>query len=225
MKTVILSLGGSMIVPKDVDYYYLREFKNFIIRLLDEGYKFVIVCGGGKTSSNYMYAANRVSENNNEDLDWIGVQSSRLNAELVRVIFGPLAYEKVVIDPTQKITTKKPIIVGAGWKPGWSTDYVAVKLAEKLKADELVNLTNIDYVYTKDPNKFPDAKKVYETTWAKYRKMISSKWSPRLSTPFDPIASELAQKIKLKVALINGKYLTHVSSYLKGETFDGTLIK
>ena len=98
-------------------------------------------------------------------------------------------------------------------------------MAEKLKADELVNLTNIDYVYTKDPNKFPDAKKVYETTWAKYRKMISSKWSPRLSTPFDPIASELAQKIKLKVAIINGKYLTHVSSYLKGETFDGTLIK
>ncbi|MBN2422725.1 UMP kinase [Candidatus Woesearchaeota archaeon] len=224
MKTIILSLGGSIIVPNEVDYFFLKEFKSFILRYLKKDYRFIIFCGGGKTNSKYNTAAQRVSHANKEDLDWLGIMASRLNAELIRSIFGESAYKKVIYNPTKKIKTKKQIIIAAGWKPGWSTDYDAVLVAKQLQIKEIINLTNISYVYDKDPRNNKDAKKIYEASWKEYRKIIGNKWSPRLSTPFDPIASKEAQKIKLKVVIMKGTDLKNLENYLEGKSFDGTVI-
>lgn len=223
MKTVILSVGGSIIAPDKPDYYFLREFKNFILKYLDNC-RFVIVCGGGKTNSYYNEAAQRVSNIKKEDLDWIGIMATRLNAELVRSIFGELAHDKVVLDPGKKIRTKKKIIIAAGWKPGCSTDYDAVLLAKQFESKEILNLTNISYVYDKDPKKYPDAKKAYNISWKDYRKIIGNKWTPRMNSPFDPVASREAEKMKLRVAVLKGTDLKNVERYLTGQAFEGSII-
>ena len=115
-------------------------------------------------------------------------------------------------------------MVAAGWKPGWSTDYIAVLLAKRFKARKLVNLSNIDYVYTADPRTNPEAKKTEYIKWSEFRKIIPKKWNPGLSSPFDPVASKEAEKIGLEVAIINGKKLGELDNFLNDKKFVGTLI-
>jgi len=221
METLVISLGGSMIVPDKPDHFFLSEFKNFVLRYLDR-YRFIIVCGGGKTNSYYNYTASRVSKVSKDDLDWIGIMASRLNAELIRAIFGKLA-SRVITEPSEEIDNR-PIIIGAGWKPCRITDYIAVLLAERFKAKKVINLTNISYVYDKDPARFSDAVKFHNISWSEYRKIIGNRWEPRRSTPFDPIASRYAQKIKLTVAILNGKNLNNVKDFMENKEFKGTII-
>jgi uridylate kinase len=223
METLVLSVGGSIIAPDKPDYFFLKEFKNFIIKNLPN-YRFIIVCGGGKTNSYYNQAAKRISKVSDKNLDWLGIMATRLNAELVRVIFGELAYEKVIYDPSKKINTDKNIIIASGWKPGRSTDFVAVFLGKKLNANKIINLTNIDYVYDKDP-KIKGAKKLFNVSWKDYRKIIGNKWSPRLNSPFDPVASRQAQKNKMSVAVLRGTDLINLQSYLDEKEFRGTIIE
>lgn len=224
METLVLSVGGSIISPDKPDYFFLKEFKNFVIRNLDK-YKFVIVCGGGKTAAYYNEAATRVSKIKDTDLDWLGITATRLNAELMRVVFGELATEKVIYDPSKKFASDKKIIIASGWKPGRSTDYIAIYLGKKLNATRVINLTNIEYVYDKDPRTNKDAKKLFNITWNEFRKIVGNKWTPRMNSPFDPIASKEAQKNKMNVAILKGTDLDNIQAYLDNKTFKGTIIQ
>lgn len=223
MKNLVLSVGGSIIAPDKPDYFFLSNFKNFIIKHLDK-YRFIIVCGGGKTNSYYNYAAQRISAVSKNDLDWIGIMATRLNAELMRSIFGELAYKKVIYNPNSKIKTSK-IVIAAGYEPGCSTDYDAVLLAKQFGSKEIFNLSNISFVYDKDPSKFKDAKKIVKISWKDYRKLVGNKWSPRMSSPFDPIASREAQKNKMKVIVMKGTDLRNLENYLSGNDFEGSIIE
>jgi len=85
-------------------------------------------------------------------------------------------------------------------------------------------LTNVDYVYDKDPKKFKSAKPFKEISWKDYLKLIEQKWIPGMSGPFDPIASKLAQKFKFKVIILNGRKLKNLENYLTNKNFQGTII-
>ena len=87
-----------------------------------------------------------------------------------------------------------------------------------------MNLSNIDYVYTKDPKKFPDAQKIETIGWEAFRKLIPDRWDPGLNSPFDPVAAKEAEKSGLEVAVINGHNLTELDNYLDGKAFKGTRI-
>ena len=156
-------------------------------------------------------------------MDWIGIHATVLNAEFVRSLFGNLAEEFIVRDPTQKISFNKKVLIAAGWKPGWSTDYDAVLLAKNLGADAIINMSNVDYIYDKDPKKHKDAKKIKRISWKDYRKISGDKWEAGLSLPFDPVAAKEAEKSKLKAAII-GKDLENFEKVLDGKEFRGTLI-
>ena len=222
MKTIVLSLGGSIIAPDKPDAYFLKQFKNFVLKHVDE-YRFVIVTGGGKTNSYYNEAANRVSEVSDENLDWLGIMATRLNGELVRVIFGEIANKEVIYDPAQACEDKR-IIVAAGWKPGWSTDTDAVHLARKFGAKQIFNLTNISHVYDKNPKQHKDAKKLYKVSWDEYLKIVGEKWTPRMNSPFDPIASKEAKKTCMQVFVLKGTDLKNLKDAMQGNEFEGTLI-
>ena len=223
MKTTILSVGGSIIAPDKPDYFFLRQFKNFIMSRIDAN-RFIIVCGGGKTNTYYNEAATRVSNVKKEDLDWIGIMATRLNAELVRAVFGSIALSKVIYNPTKKISTSKNIIIAAGWKPGCSTDNDAAILAEQFSAKEIINLTNVSHIYNKDPGKFRDAERLFDVSWKEYRKIIGSKWVPRMNSPFDPVASKKAEQLGLKVVIIKGGDFGNLKNYMDGKAFDGTIL-
>lgn len=224
-QTTILSLGGSLIVPDQLDTVFLAKFKHLIEKQVKSGKQFVIVCGGGKTNSRYLTALQEISTVSHANGDWLGIMATRLNAEFVRIFFGPLAYEKVLIDPTKKIKTKQPIIIAAGWKPGHSTDFDAVLWAKQFGAHEVINLSNIDYVYDKDPREHKDAKPIPAFTWKEFLSKFGGAWSPRMHKPFDPIASKEAAKLKLKVIIANGADLGNVEKILNNEKFIGTVIR
>jgi len=221
---IVVSVGGSLIVPDAVDSDFLKNFRTLILDKVQEGFSFSIVAGGGKTARNYQDAASAVMPISHNDLDWIGIHACRINAHLLRTIFSDTAHPHVIKNPTSDIATDKPILIGTGWKPGCSSDYVAVLMAKNLGARRLVNLSNIDYVYDGDPRKNKNARKIEKTTWAQFRKLIPEKWDPGLSSPFDPIAAKEAEAIGLEVAIINGTKLNEFSNYLDGKAFTGTTI-
>jgi len=222
---IIISLGGSLIVPDSLDVDFLRDFKKLILSHIEKGRKFVIITGGGKICRRYQGVAKDVSNPTDEDLDWIGIASLKLNAELLRVIFGEYAHKEVVFNLSDKFSFEKPIVVGAAYEPGHSTDYDAVEGAKTVGAKKIINLSNTDYVYDSDPKINPNAKKIENISWADYRNLIPKEWNPGLNSPFDPMASEMAEKENMEVVIMNGKPIDNLSKYLDGEKFFGTVIK
>lgn len=222
---IVISLGGSLIIPDKIDVDFLKSFKALILEHVLKGKKFVITTGGGKICRRYQDAAKEIVDPSNTDLDWIGIASLKLNAELLRVVFGEYAYEKVVNNLSENFSFSESIVIGAAYKPGHSTDYDAVLAAKTVGAKKIINLSNIDYAYDKDPNKYPDAKKIESISWSDYRILIPKEWNPGLSTPFDPVASKMAEEEKIEVAILNGKNISNLAKYLNGENFIGTKIK
>ena len=221
----IISLGGSLFIPDAIDTAFIAAFKNIIEERVKLGESFVIIVGGGKICRRYQQAGRDLANLSQEDQDWIGIHVTRLNAQFMRIIFGDLAHKNVVTDPSELVVSEEPVVLGAGWEPSWSTDYDAVMMAHTSGAKRVINLSNTNYVYDKDPNKFPDAKAFTELTWEQYRSMIPSEWEPGLSTPFDPIASKMAQVSDLEVVIMNGTKLGEVQKCLRQEAFDGTTIR
>src|SRR3989344_7610960 len=224
METIIISLGGSLIVPDSIDVEFLKNFKKLILFHVALGKKFVIITGGGKTCRKYNDAFREISKPSLEDLDWLGIYSTRFNAEFVRMIFDEYANKEIILNPSSPVYFTKSIIIGAGWQPGSSTDLDAVLIAKTVGAKKIINLSNIDYVYDKDPKKNPDAKKIEKISWTDYRKLIPAEWDPGLSSPFDPVAAKEAESIGLEVAIMNGTKLEEFSHYLDGKSFVGTVI-
>jgi uridylate kinase len=142
----------------------------------------------------------------------------------LRIVLGDLAHDELIVNPNDIKGTSKPVVVAAGWKPGWSTDFDAVEMAKIVGAKKVINLSNIDYVYDKDPKVFKDAKKIENISWSEFRKIIPEKWQPGLNSPFDPIAAKNADEAKIEVAILNGKNITNLKSYLEGKDFLGTRI-
>lgn len=224
MGKTIISVGGSMIVPDKVNIEFLEEIKKIIIDYTSKGNNAILVCGGGKTARNYIEASRKLADVSDIDADLVGIAATKLNAELVRVIFGEDAFEKVVFNPTEKIETNKKIIIASGWEPGCSTDTDAVLLAKNFEADTIINMTNIDYVYDKDPKKFDDAVPLKDISWPDFQKIVGEEWKPGLNMPFDPIATKHAADLGLKVIIINGNNLENLKSVLEAKEFTGTTI-
>lgn len=222
----ILSVGGSIIIPKTgFDIAFLKKFRSLILSEVKKGEKFILVIGGGATCRDYQEALKKTSKVSNIDLDWLGIHSTWFNAEFVKMLFVGYVYSEVIKNPTEKIKTNKSIIIAGGWKPGCSTDKDAVLLAENFGAREMLNLSNIDYVFDKDPNKYKNAKKIEEINWKEFRKnIVGYKWVPGKNVPFDPVAAGLAEKLGLKVGILKGTDLAEVKKALTGKKFKGTLV-
>lgn len=225
-KIAVISLGGSMIVPDDVDIQYLKDFRNFILDQLSNGWRFFIVTGGGTQARDYIDAATQVmgDEITKDDQDWLGIHATRFNAHLVRTIFRDQAQPAIITDPEVGEISDAQVIVVSGWKPGWSTDFVASKVAQRIHAPYVINLSNIKQVYSDDPAKNPDAKPIEKMTWADFREMVGDEWTPGMNTPYDPIAAKLAQAEGQTVLVMGGKDLDNLKKALNGEEFFGTVI-
>ena len=189
------------------------------------GKKFVIITGGGKICRRYQDVAKELTTTSTEDLDWIGIASLKLNAELLRVIFGEHAHKTVIANLTEKLSFNAPIIIGSAYEPGHSTDWDSVLAAKNVGAKKIINLSNIDYVYDADPKTNPGAKKIEKISWSDYRKIIPKEWTSGLNSPFDPTASEEAEKVGIEVDILNGKNISNLEKCLKGGGFVGTKIQ
>nr|QQK87197.1 uridylate kinase [Treponema denticola] len=227
----VLSVGGSLVAPDKPDFDFLDKFSKTIRNWLlqDSSRKIIMVIGGGAPARDYQNAYRKVCDlrkapAKNDEADWIGIMATRLNAQLVKAVFEDLCPNPVVYDPTTVDMFGGQILVAAGWKPGFSTDNDAVVLAERFSGNLVVNLSNIAKVYTDDPKKNPEARPIDSISWEDFIKIVGTEWVPGKNTPFDPIASQRAQKAGIKVICAAGKDIENLENILNGKDFKGTVI-
>ncbi|MBN2049563.1 MAG: UMP kinase [Spirochaetales bacterium] len=224
-KLTVLSLGGSIIAPAEVDTLFLAGFVDLIMEKVTQGERFIIVTGGGGPARAYQAAYRVVAKTHSNDAqDWIGITATRLNAQLVKALFADLCVDPVVCDPTGKIDFTGSVLVAAGWKPGFSSDYDAVLLAERFGAETLINLSNINRVFSADPKEDPQATPYDTLTWEEMRSLVGDQWVPGKNTPFDPVAARKATALRLQVVIAAGKDLENLNALLAGKPFVGTRI-
>ncbi|MDR3200667.1 MAG: UMP kinase [Spirochaetales bacterium] len=222
----VISLGGSLVAPDAVDAAYLKDFRLLVREYLaeDSARALILVIGGGGPARAYQGAYRQIADNpENDAQDWIGIAATRLNGELVRGIFAGECRDPLVIDPQDAAFTGR-ILVAAGWKPGFSSDYDAVFLAEKFGADTVINLSNISKVYTADPKKDPAAKPLDRLRWEEFRGIVGDEWTPGKNAPFDPVAARKAAELNMKVIVAAGKDLANLKKILTDKPFTGTTI-
>lgn len=229
-KPSIIALGGSLIVPAPgkINTAFLKRFRGFILKFVRQGYRFVIVAGGGKTARTYQQAAGKIGKLSFEDADWLGIHATRMNAHLLRTIFRKWAHAVVLDNPNKKLnraTLKKyPILIASGWKPGWSTDYIAVLLAKRFGAKQILDAGNIPYVFTNDHRRYQNAKPIRKMTWRAYQKLVGSRWIPGMSSPIDPVAAKEARKSQINAVVFLGTDFKNFRNILEGKKFRGTTI-
>lgn len=226
-ETIVMSVGGSLIIPDQIDTTFLAALKTLITNeIATTNRRFIIIAGGGRTARRYQDAAETVTILGRDDLDWLGIHATHLNGHLILTILRDHAYRIMIKNPDEvlDVPPHERVIVAAGYRPGCSTDLRAIQIAERTHAHKVINLSNTDYVYTDNPHTNPEAVKIEDISWGDFRKLIPETWDPGMSAPFDPIAAKEAENKGIEVAQINGSNLAELHNYLAGKPFIGTKI-
>ncbi len=225
-KVIVLSLGGSLIIPEEVDYQYLKEFKKTILKNT-KNYKFIVACGGGSIARKYISALKKAGKNERFQ-SYSGIGATRMNARFMNYFFG-IDPDKGI--PRSKFTLKKYLkkrdIIFCGaldYQPNQTSDSTAAKLAKNYKSI-FINLTNVKGLYDKNPKKYPNAKFIKEISWKNFNKKANeSKYFPGQHFVLDQTASKIILDNKIPTYII-GKNIKQLDNILKGKKFTGTLIK
>jgi len=224
-KTIVISLGGSQIIPNEINYSYLKKFKEIILKN-ESKYKFIIVCGGGSLARKYIEAIKKEKENELFQ-SFAGINATRANARFVSYFFG---YNPKYGIPSEISTLKKYfkkrniVICGAlEYKPDQTSDSTAATIADKFKA-QFVNLTDVNGLYTKDPKKFKNAKFISNISWKDFNGLVQKiKFKPGQHFVLDQNASKIIMKKEIPTYLI--KNLNEFENFLKNKKFIGTTIR
>lgn len=225
----VISLGGSIVAPEHVDTRFLKDFYSLVKQYLneDKSRKLILVIGGGGPARAYQKAYREIADTPASDRqDWIGIAATRLNGELLKSVFADYCSNSVVTDPTAVKEFNDQILVAAGWKPGFSTDFDAVLLAEKFNAKTVINLSNISKVYSEDPKINPAAVPLDKMNWSDFKKLVGEEWIPGKNVPFDPIATKKAAELNMQIVVAGGKDIENLDLILQDrlDEMEGTLI-
>mgnify|MGYP001610800046 CR=1 FL=1 len=220
MQTIVISLGGSIIAPNKINYKFLEEFKKAILN--NKKYKFIIICGGGKTARNYIEAA-RKEHLTEKEFSILGIMATRMNAELVQEILK--LNNKLPITQEEVLKLKQRIIVcGAlGNRPKMTSDANAAELSQLTKAKCFINMTNVSGLYTKDPNKYKNAKLIKEITFKDFNEKIKKiKYEAGQHFVLDQKASKIIMENHILTYIIQGN--NNLNKILNNKEFIGTII-
>ncbi len=222
---IVFSLGGSILAPDEIDPSFLEEVAEFL-RELTQRHKVYVVVGGGKIARKYQQAARKLDASD-ELLDWLGIYATRLNALLLSSAIGKRANRQIPQTVAEAIAQakSKEIVVMGGTDPKHSTDAVAAQLAETVGADLLINASNIDGVYNKDPKKFSDATLIEEMSADELLTLVEGiPQSPGNYALMDKMAVESIIRSKVKTIILHGHDLENLKDVINGESFTGTVI-
>ena len=223
-ETIVLSLGGSLIIPDKVNRKYLSKLKKIVLKHTKK-YKFIFVCGGGDIARKYISA---LEKSNETFQSYAGISATRMNARFMSYFFG--------LDPTKgiphtteaiqkRIKNHNIIFCGAlEYKSNQTSDSTAASVAKTFKA-KLINLTNVAGLYTKDPNKFRNAKLIKNISWQDFDKIAQKiKFSPGQHFILDQKASKIIKQNKIPTYIL-GSDIKQLDRFLKGKSFVGTTIQ
>ena len=223
-RVVVLSLGGSLIVPEVMDLKFLRNFRD-VIKKNTNKCKFVIVCGGGSVARKYISALRE--EGKSEYLQSLaGIAITRVNARFMSYFFGQDPEFGIPHDMKHiKNLLKRDDIIFCGalrYAPDQTSDATACKLAAYLKTD-FINLTNVKGLFDKNPE-LKSAKFIPAISRQGFAKIVNAiLQKPGMHGPVDHTAMKIILENKLRVFII-GKDARQLDNLLKGKSFIGTIV-
>lgn len=222
MKSIVISIGGSVILSEEADVSFLRKLAS-LLKKISKQYKIFIIVGGGKIARDYIKLG-RELDFDEKTLDSIGIDITRVNAALFTNIISE-SNKKIPCSTDEAEAMDNPIVVMGGTTPGHSTDMVGAELAERVGADLFIIATNVDGIYDKDPNKYDDAKQLEKVKIDDLIKNYGTSWeSAGKNMVIDGPALEIMKKAKLLTYVVNGKRLDQLENAITGRSFDGTKI-
>lgn len=223
---IVLSLGGSLIIPNKVNVSYLKKFKKTILKHT-KTYKFIVVCGGGSIARKYISALKNIGLNKKFQ-SFSGISATRMNARFMNYFFkiNPCKGIPHTLKSLKKYIKKQDVIFCGAleYKPNQTSDSTAAGIAKQLKT-EFINLTNVPGLYNKNPKKYKNATFIQQISWKEFDKMASkTTFKPGQHFVLDQTASKIIMKNKITTHII-GKDLKQLDNLLKGKKFKGTIIK
>ncbi len=225
-KIIVLSLGGSLIIPEEIDISFLKKFKKVILENTKK-YKFIVVCGGGGIARKYIYAL-REAGINEEFQSYSGISATRMNARFMSYFFkiNPKQGVPHTLKTLEKYIRKQNVVFCGAleYKPNQTSDSTAVETAQHFKCD-FINLTNVPGLYDKNPLKYKNATFIPQISWKDFYKMATQKkFSPGQHFILDQNAAKMILKHKIKTFIL-GKDLKQLDNFLNNKKFIGTTIK
>jgi uridylate kinase len=202
---VSISLGGSLLT-KNMDAISYRKYAEVVRRLWEAGHTVVVTCGGGRPARQYISIAKEL-DGSRRLQDGLGVLATHVNALLLIAALGDAADPRIHVRATEiKLHLGDRILVGGGYKPGSSTDYRATIFAEAMKADLIINATDVSGVYDKNPKTNPDAKKLDVLTYSELERIIktTTRQAPGEYGLFDLKAVRLAARLGTPLIFVDG---------------------
>ncbi|MBU0760981.1 MAG: UMP kinase [Nanoarchaeota archaeon] len=227
-KIIVISLGGSLIVPEKMNAPFLVQFTKTLKKHY-KNYKFVIVCGGGVIARKYIAALREENPRKSQkELNQAGIRATRMNARFMIQFFGKEANDSLPVNMKEvKDNLKKNNVVICGalrYTPNSTSDSTAAKLAHFLKTD-FINMTNVAGLYNKDPTKHKNARFIPSISWKEFEKRaLKIKFKPGQNFVLDQQAAKVIKKHKIPTYLL-GPELQNIQKVLEGKKFKGTLIE
>ncbi len=226
-RPVVLSLGGSVLLTGEHDEAYLADLTT-LLHEVGEKHPLAVVVGGGRTAREYI-ALGRALGLNESELDELGIEVTRLHARLLASLLHTAAPPRPPLTVAEAVgeVGRWPVVVMGGTEPGHTTDAVAALLAERLRAERMVNATRTAGVYDRDPRKFPEAKRLPLLELSVFRKMVIEGTDGHAGQefPFDRLGVERLARARIPLAVVDGRDLPQLRAALEGKSFEGTLVQ
>jgi len=225
MKPLVISMGGSIVASADTDF--IKELSGIIIR--ESGRRRVfIVAGGGSTAREYIKKARELGADESF-LDEMGIMATKLNAALLISALRPHSAPPVPSSFEEAMILSKSysIVVMGGTHPGHTTDAVAAMLAERVGSDTLIDATSVNGVYTADPKKDPEAKRMERMSHRELLELVigEGKGGAGSNIVIDPMAAKIAERSAITLYVLNGRDLNALERAIKGRRFEGTVVE
>jgi uridylate kinase len=225
MDTIVLSLGGSVLVRDEDNSRYIQELAAMLVDV-SSGTRLFVVTGGGRIARYYIREGRALGASESF-LDEMGIEVTRLNARLLIAALGEHANHVPPKDYKDAVLAAKHnrIVVMGGVSPGITTDAVSSILAERVRASRLVNATSVDGVYTADPSKDPTARKMSSMSHAELLEIVSA--TPSKAGPnvvFDATGASVLARAKIPVSVVDGRDIPNLRLALEGKVFEGTSV-
>jgi len=223
MKKYVISVGGSLIVPNKVDYDFLVKLRNTVNKLKKRN-KIVIVTGGGKTARMYIEPLKRAGFDNNVQ-SLLGIKTTKLNAMLVSNFLKANKLLPNSLKEISRLLRRNNLVVSGsiGFRPNMTSDGDAADIARFVNAEMLINMTNVDGLFTRNPKKFKSAKFIPEISFRDFLKRVNKiKFKAGQHFVLDQSGAKIIAKYKVKTIILKG--VDNLEKCINGERFRGTVI-
>ncbi|MCX6750809.1 MAG: UMP kinase [Candidatus Pacearchaeota archaeon] len=225
-QVIVISLGGSLIIPDDINLKYLKSFRKVILKNKSK-YKFIIVCGGGNVARTYISAL-REMRMSMVLQSYAGISATRMNARFMSYFFKQDQERGIPhkISELKEYANKFDIVFCGAleYKPHQTSDSTSAQIAEAFRC-KFVNLTNVKGLHDKNPFEHKDARFIPKISWEDFDKMANQvKFQPGQHFVLDETASGIIKKNKIATYIL-GKDVKQLDRLLNGKEFIGTIIQ